>query len=127
MSEAGSCRHKKGKCFKCGERSVCGECKCDFSRQKRRRKASNEAKSEHERILYLEASPPSPLKRQQEPEPERQPTNNPCVTLDMDGEGDESILQSISKKRTSSGKKKIATTFGELKKVSQVKKLFGID
>jgi hypothetical protein len=44
----------------------------------------------------------------------------------MDGKG-ESILQSISKKRTSSGKKKTATTFGELKKVSQVKKIFGID
>jgi hypothetical protein len=42
----------------------------------------------------------------------------------MDGE---SILQSISNKRTSSGKKKTAPTFSELKKVSQVKKLFGID
>lgn len=128
MAEASSCRHKKGKCFKCGECIVCGECKCDFTRQTRRRKASHEAKRERERILYLEASSPSPLKRQQEPEPEGQGTDNPCVALDMDAdEGDESILQSISKKRTSSGKKKTATTFGELKKVSQVKKLFGID
>jgi hypothetical protein len=124
MSEARSCRHKKGKCFKCGECSVCGECKSDFTRHTRRRKASNEAKRERGRIIYLEASSPSPLKRHQEPE--RQRTDNPCVTLDMDGEG-ASILKSISKKRTSRGKKKTATTFGELKKVSQVEKLFGID
>jgi hypothetical protein len=122
MSEARSCRHKKGKCFKCGECSVCGECECDFTRHTRRRKASNEAKRERERIIYLEASSPSPIKQQQEPE--RQRTDNQCVTLDMDGE---SILQSISKKRTSSGKKKTAPTFSELKKVSQVKKKIGID
>jgi hypothetical protein len=42
----------------------------------------------------------------------------------MDGE---SILQSISSKRTSSGKKKTGPTFSELKKISQVKKLSGIN
>jgi hypothetical protein len=42
----------------------------------------------------------------------------------MDGE---SILQSISNKRTSSGKKKTAPTFSGLKKISQLKILFGID
>jgi hypothetical protein len=56
--------------------------------------------------------------------PERQRTDNPRAALDMDGE---SILQSIINKRTSSGKKKTAPTFSELKKVSQVKKIFGID
>jgi hypothetical protein len=42
----------------------------------------------------------------------------------MDGE---SILQSISDKRTSSGKNKTGPKFRKLKKISQVKKVFGID
>jgi hypothetical protein len=42
----------------------------------------------------------------------------------MDGE---SILKSISNKRTSSGKKKTGPTFSVLKKTSEVKKIFIID
>jgi hypothetical protein len=93
-----------------------------FYKAHKEEKGIERSKARTREDYLLGSKPPSPLKRQQEQE--RQQTENPCVTLDIDGE---SILQSISKKRTSSGKKKTAPTFGELKKVSQVRKIFGID